>query len=57
LQAHRIFLHHWKILYQISRYNHRQGVHYWNYKRGLNFLKAARKEYNMLKKIDAETEL
>lgn len=56
-QAHKIFLHHWKILYQISRYNHKHGNHYWNFKRGLKFLKTARKEYTMLGKIDAQTEL
>ena len=57
VQAQAIFLHHWKILYQISRYNDRHGIHYWGFKKGWEFLKAARKEYNLLKKIDAETEL
>lgn len=56
-QAQKIFLYHWKILYQISKYNHKHGIHYWNFKRGLKFQIAARKEYNLLKKIDAETEL
>jgi len=56
-QAHKIFLHHWKILYQISKYNHEHGIHYWGFKRGLKFQIAARKKYNRLKKIDAETEL
>ena len=57
LQAQKIFLNHWKILYQISRYNDKHGFPYWDFDRGRKFLKAARKEYNMLKKIDAETEL
>ena len=56
-QAHQIFLRHWKILYRISKYNDAHGVPYWGFTRGRKFLKAARKEYNMLKKIDAETEL
>lgn len=56
-QAHKIFLHHWKILYRISKYNHKHGYPYWDFNRGWKFLKAARKEYNILKKIDAETEL
>jgi hypothetical protein len=56
-QAQKIFLHHWKILYQISKYNSTHGTPYWKFMRGWKFLKAARKEYNMLKKIDAETEL
>ena len=57
LQAQKIFLYHWKILYQISKYNDKHGYPYWNFKKGLKFLKAARKKYNLLKKIDAETEL
>ena len=56
-QAHKIFLHHWKILYQISKYNNKQGIKYWNFKRGWQFLKNARKEYNLLGKLDAETHL
>jgi hypothetical protein len=56
-QAHKIFLHHWKILYSISKYNEKHGIPYWDFKRGWKFLKVARREYNMLKKIDAETEL
>ena len=56
-QAQKIFLHHWKILYQISKYNHEHGIHYWSFKRGWKFLKRARREYNMLKVIDAQTEL
>jgi hypothetical protein len=43
LQAHKIFLHHWKMLYQISKYNHHHGIKYWSFKRGLKFLSAARK--------------
>lgn len=56
-QAHKIFLHHWKILFLISRYNHLHGIRYWDFRPGWKFLKIARKEYNMLKKVDAETEL
>ena len=55
-QAQKIFLHHWKILYSISKYNDKNGHPYWSYKRGLDFLKTARKQYNSLRKIDAETE-
>ena len=56
-QAHKIFLHHWKILYRISKYNHQHGYPYWDFKRGWKFLKAARKEYNRLGRVDKETEL
>ena len=54
-QAQKIFLHHWNILYKISKYNHKHGFPYWSFKRGWKFLKEARKEYNRLGKIDAET--
>jgi hypothetical protein len=57
LQAQKIFLYHWKILFQISKYNNKQGIKYWGFKHGWKFLKGARKQYNLLKKIDAETEL
>ena len=53
-QAHKIFLHHWKILYRVSKYNHEHGIHYWDFKRGWKFLKAAKKHFKMLKKLDAE---
>jgi len=57
LQAQKIFLCHWKILFRISRYNHKHGTRYWGFKRGWKFLKAARKEYNRLRKLDRATEL
>ncbi|HSU29375.1 MAG TPA: hypothetical protein VLJ68_13400 [Chitinophagaceae bacterium] len=56
-QAQKIFLHHWRILFRISKFNHQHGIRYWGFKRGWKFLKAARKEYNMLRKIDVTTEL
>jgi hypothetical protein len=57
LQAQKIFLHHWNVLFRISRYNSKNGHPYWGFKKGWKFLKAARKEYNLLKIIDRETEL
>ncbi|MBA2249898.1 MAG: hypothetical protein H0W12_06860 [Chitinophagaceae bacterium] len=56
-QAQKIFMHHWKILFHISKRNHTNGIHYWRFTRGLNFLKLARKEYNLLGKVEAETKL
>lgn len=57
LQAYRIVLHHWKVLYQISKQNNKNGITYWKYKDGLAFLKAAKKHFKMLKQLDAATEL
>jgi len=38
-QAYGVILHHWKALYKISRYNHKNGVPYWSFKRGRKHLK------------------
>ena len=53
-KAMGIILHHWKIMFQIARYNQKQGVQYWKLKKGWLFLKAARKNLLMLKKMDSE---
>ena len=54
-QAYDIFLHHWKVLYKISRYNHKHGYPYWNFIRGWRYLKEAKENFNTLKKLDKET--
>ncbi len=55
LQAYRIVLQHWKVLYDISRINHRNGIPYWNYSRGRQYLKSAKRHFRILKKLDQET--
>jgi hypothetical protein len=57
LQAYRIVLHHWKVLYQISKQNNRSGIAYWKYSKGSRFLRAAKKHFKMLKQLDTATEL
>jgi len=57
LQAYKIVLQHWDVLYKISKYNRKQGSRYWKYKEGLKFLRKAKKHFKMLKKLDAGTEL
>jgi hypothetical protein len=57
LQAYAIVLHHWKMLYKISKYNQLRGVDYWEYKKGLKYLTNARRYFKKLKQIDAVTEL
>jgi hypothetical protein len=54
LQAYKIVLHHWRVLYQISRYNHKQGTRQWQHQRGLEFLRNAKKHFKMLKALDKE---
>ncbi len=57
LQAYRIILQHWNVLYKISRYNHTRGIQYWGFKKGFKFLKEAKKHFKMLKQLDTQTEL
>lgn len=57
LQAYRIVLQHWKMLYQISARNHKRGINYWKFRKGWQFLKNAKKHFRMLKQLDTATEL
>jgi hypothetical protein len=51
-QAYRIILQHWKALYQISRYNHKNGTPYWSFMKGQRFLREANKHFKLLEKFD-----
>jgi len=51
-KAYGVILTHWKALYRISRYNHKNGVPYWSFKRGWNYLKQSREHFRMLEKYD-----
>ncbi|MGZ5255564.1 MAG: hypothetical protein ACXWCT_14230 [Flavitalea sp.] len=53
-QAYRVFLHHWKVLFEISRINHRNGIPYWPFMKGWKFLKEAKKHLQVLEKSDTE---
>lgn len=54
IKAMSIILTHWKMLFLISRYNHKNnGVPYWNFLKGWRHLKAAKKNLMMLKRMDA----
>ena len=53
-QAYRVFLHHWKVLFEISRINHRNGIPYWPFMKGWKFLKAAKQHLQILEKSDTE---
>ena len=56
-QAYGIVLHHWNVLYKISRYNYKNGVPYWKFSDGWKFLRAAKKHFKILKELDRETPL
>ena len=54
LQAYKVILFHWKILYQISKYNHHHGYPYWSFKKGNKFLKEAKKHLRLLEQYEKE---
>ena len=51
-QAYGEILRHWKALYRISRYNHKNGTPYWTFRRGWKYLKDSREHFKMLEKFD-----
>ena len=53
IQAYKIVLQHWKILYKISSYNNSNGYPKWKFKKGFYFLKQAKVHFKILKEIDA----
>ncbi len=53
--ALKVFAHHWKMLYQIGKYNHHHnGVRYWGTKEGREWMKAAAKHGKLLQQLDTE---
>jgi hypothetical protein len=42
LEGYRILYHHWRILYKISRMNHKNGVPYMSFRTGLSALRKSR---------------
>jgi hypothetical protein len=52
--AWKEILKHWKILYKISSYNHRQGVPYWPLLTGIRFRIKTKKYYKKINKADKE---
>ena len=57
LEAYGIVLHHWKVLYAISKYNERNGIEYWEFRKGYRFLRKAKKHFKQLKQLDLETQV
>lgn len=51
-QAYAVVLQHWKALYKISRYNHKNGTPYWSFKKGWKYLRNARRHFAMLERFD-----
>ncbi|MEO6583049.1 MAG: hypothetical protein ABIO05_01925 [Ferruginibacter sp.] len=55
LGAYKIFLHHWKVLYQISQHNKDSGTRPWKFSVGKRFLQEAKKHFRRLKALDLVT--
>ncbi|MGZ5135526.1 MAG: hypothetical protein ACXWCG_10265, partial [Flavitalea sp.] len=53
-EAYKVFLHHWNVLYQISKYNKLHGIPYWPTMKGWRFLKEAKRHLRILEKSDTE---
>ena len=51
-QAYAVILQHWKALFRISRYNHKNGVPYWSFKRGRKHLRESNQHFRLLEKYD-----
>lgn len=55
VKALKVFAHHWKVLYQIGKYNNKyNGVRYWGNREGNQWLAKAKKHGDILKKYDNE---
>lgn len=54
LEAYREILRHWKALYKISKYNHKQGVPYWPLIKGIRFRMKTKKYFKTIKKADEQ---
>lgn len=51
-QAYGIVLKHWRVLFEISRYNRKRGIGVWGFFRGYRFLRKAKKHFRLLKQLD-----
>lgn len=52
--AQAVFLQHWKVLYQIARYNHLHGIRYWPFLRGWRFMRNAKKHLRLLEECETK---
>jgi hypothetical protein len=52
VQAVKILLRHWRILYEISVENHKKGISYWSFTQGLNHMIQVRRHIKLLRKLE-----
>ena len=53
LQAFKIIMYHWNVMYHIARYHHKKGVPYKTLREGLSFTRASNRHFNHLRDLDA----
>ena len=51
-EAYKEILKHWKMLFKISRYNHRQGIAYWPFWKGVRFRKETKAYFKIITHAD-----
>ncbi len=52
--AWKEILKHWRVLYKISSYNHKEGIPYWPLIKGIRFRIETKKYYKIINKADKE---
>ncbi|CAN5208839.1 hypothetical protein BH09BAC2_BH09BAC2_09140 [soil metagenome] len=52
VEAYREILHHWKMLYKISKQNKNSGIEYWPFMKGMKFLMNSKKHLKKIRKAD-----
>ena len=52
IQALRILVHHWNVLFLISRANHQRGIPFWKFGPGLRHMLKTRQHFGLLEKLE-----
>lgn len=52
LEAYRVLLSHWSVLFKISQHNHLNGHPYWSFRKGFDFLRKSRIHFEQMEKLD-----
>lgn len=55
MQALKILVHHWKVLFQISERNREKGIPYWSFEKGYAHFKKSAEHIRRLKELDTTT--
>jgi hypothetical protein len=54
LEAFKIIIHHWRVLYTIAAHHHKQGIPYKSLLEGLSFTKRSNAHFKKLRQLDGE---